>query len=75
MRPIVSKWFKKHRQSPRLSQDQMAQKYGMSARPYIDLEHGTSFPSATTFAQLLTALSKEDAKSLLMEIKAAVDLL
>lgn len=73
MKPAVAKSLKQHRQDLSLTQEQMAMQYGIAVRSYIDLEHGINFPSATTFAQLLTALSKEDLKDLLAEIKTAVD--
>lgn len=73
MLPAVMKRLKQYRQDLGLSQEQMAMQYGIAVRSYIDLEHGKNFPSATTFAQLLTALSKDDLKDLLAEIRTAVD--
>ena len=73
MKPIMSKWMKTQRQSLGFSQEQMARQYGMSVRSYIDLEHGVNFPSAATFAQLLTSLNSDDARKMLAELKAAAD--
>ena len=75
LQPIMSKWMKKQRQSLGFSQEQMARRYGMSVRSYIDLEHGICFPSATTLAQLLTTLSGDEAEKMLAEIKISVDAL
>ena len=73
MQPIIAKWIKQYRISSGLTQAQMARQYGMAARSYIDLEHGTSFPSAVTLAQLLTALGKDDVKRMMEETRAAVE--
>ena len=73
IRPAVVKRLKQHRQDLGLSQEQMAKQFGIALRSYADLEHGKNFPSATTFAQLLTALSKEDLKDLLAEMRTALD--
>lgn len=73
MKPIISEKLKSYRQAAGLTQEQMAREYGMSVRSYIDLEHGNCFPSATTFAQLLTSLSREELKVLLADIKDVVD--
>lgn len=73
IRPIISAKLKSYRQTAELTQEQMAQRYGMSVRSYVDLEHGICFPSATTFAQLLTSLNQEDLKSLLADIKDVVE--
>ena len=75
LQPIMSKWIKKQRQSLGFSQEQMARRYGMSVRSYIDLEHGICFPSATTLAQLLTTLSGYEAEKMLEEIKISVNAL
>jgi len=73
MKPIISAKLKSYRKSTGLTQEQMAREYGMSARSYVDLEHGICFPSATTFAQLLTSLNQEELKALLADIKDAVE--
>ena len=73
MKPIISAKLKSYRRSNGLTQEQMAREYGMSIRSYVDLEHGISFPSATTFAQFLTSLNKEELKALLADIKDAVE--
>lgn len=72
MQPVMSKWIKQTRLSLYLTQEQMAQRYGMAVRSYIDLEHGTCFPSATTFAQLLITINKEAATEMLEDLKNAV---
>lgn len=73
MQPVMSKWIKQTRLSLCLTQEQMARRYGMAVRSYIDLEHGTCFPSATTFAQLLTTVNKGAVSELLEELKNAVE--
>lgn len=73
MKPIISAKLKSCRKSIGLTQEQMAREYGMSVRSYVDLEHGICFPSATTFAQLLTSLNQEELKALLADIKDAVE--
>ena len=73
MKPIISAKLKSYRRSAGLTQEQMAREYGMSVRSYVDLEHGICFPSATTFAQLLTSLNQEELKALLADIKDAVE--
>lgn len=73
MQPVMSKWIKQTRLSLCLTQEQMARRYGMAVRSYIDLEHGTCFPSATTFAQLLTTLNTEAVAEMLKELKNAVE--
>lgn len=73
MKPIISAKLRNYRKSNGLTQEQMAREYGMSVRSYVDLEHGICFPSATTFAQLLTSLNQEELKALLADIKDAVE--
>ena len=73
MKPIISAKLRNYRKSNVLTQEQMAREYGMSVRSYVDLEHGICFPSATTFAQLLTSLNQEELKALLADIKDAVE--
>ena len=73
MKPIISAKLKSYRKSIGLTQEQMAREYGMSVRSYVDLEHGICFPSATTFAQLLTSLNQEELKALLADIKDVVE--
>jgi len=73
MKPIISAKLRNYRKSAGLTQEQMAREYGMSVRSYVDLEHGICFPSATTFAQLLTSLNQEELKALLADIKDAVE--
>ena len=73
IRPIISEKLKSYRQTAELTQEQMAQRYGMSVRSYVDLEHGICFPSAITLTQLLTSLSREELKVLLADIKEVAD--
>lgn len=73
MKPLISEKLKNYRKSNGLTQEQMAREYGMSVRSYVDLERGICFPSATTFAQLLTSLNQEELKSLLADIKDTVE--
>ena len=73
MKPIISAKLRNYRKSAGLTQEQMAREYGMSVRSYVDLEHGICFPSATTFAQLLTSLNQEELKALLTDIKDVVE--
>ena len=73
MQPIMAKWLKAQRQALGLSQEQMTRQYGLSVRSYIDLEHGVNFPSAATFARLLTLLSSDEAEKMLAELKSVAD--
>lgn len=73
IRPIISAKLKIYRQTAGLTQEQMARRYGMSVRSYVDLEHGICFPSAITLAQLLTSLSREELKVLLADIKEVAE--
>ena len=45
----------------------------MSCRSYIDLEHGDSFPSATTMALFLTMLEPAEQEKLLEKMREVFD--
>ena len=73
MMPILIAWMTQYRKAQRLSQEKMAAAMGMSVRFYIDLEHGASFPSATTLALFLLLLSKQEQKALLDALREAAE--
>ena len=73
MKPIIAAKLRSYHKSNGQTQEQMAREYGMSVRSYVDLEHGICFPSATTFAQLLTSLNQQELKALLTDIKDVVE--
>ena len=73
MMPILIAWMTEYRKAQRFSQEKMAAGLGLSVRSYIDLEHGASFPSATTLALFLLLLSKQEQKALLDALWEAVE--
>lgn len=73
MRPILCARLKQYRTKQNLTQEQMARLFMISARSYVDLEHGVCFPSALTFALLLTHLDRHEQKELLDEIRKEIE--
>lgn len=65
--------LKKYRLGEGLSQEQMARTLKVSLRSYIDLEHGTTSPSALTLAMFLMLLPEDELKEKLKNIQTALE--
>ena len=73
MKPVIATTLSEHRTHWNLTQEAMARRLSMSCRSYIDLEHGDSFPSATTLALFLTMLEPAEQEKLLEKLREVFD--
>ena len=69
LRSCMGKELLAYRKENGLSQERFAQMLKISARSYIDLEHGIAFPSAITLLQFFLLLEEQEMLSVLATIE------
>lgn len=69
LRSYMGKELLAYRKENGLSQERFAQMLKISVRSYIDLEHGTAFPSAITLLWFFLLLDEQEMLSVLATIE------
>lgn len=73
LQDVIPVELKRYRKKRNLSQEAMARILKLSVRSYIELEHGTTMPSALTLALFMMLLSEEEQKNLLALMQETVE--
>ena len=69
LQTVIAEELREYRKEHALSQAQFAQKLQISARSYIDLEHGLFLPSATTLLLFQLQLDDQELLSFLASVE------
>lgn len=73
LQPIIIQELKQYRTAHNLSQENMARMLNVSARTYVDLEHGRFFPAAITLAMFFSNLEAEEFDRMLKTMRTALE--
>lgn len=73
LKAILKRELKKIRYKRGMTQEQMAEKLGISPRSYLELEHGRRAPSTMSLVRFLLLLREEELFPLLKELWALAE--